>query len=166
MRCDVVIDAVGRAGERYEVQDVFYPREQFVLMDLAYGTAPRLADTFPPVTTLTGNLVPEPDLPSASTHEILFGGGMMGNLHQAMLDGQPVDMRGLLRRGKAWAINGHVSDSHHMHPMLRLRLGRTYVFRMKNDTAWHTRSICTGMHSASCAATGVRPCIRSGRTPS
>lgn len=94
MRCDVVIDAVGRAGERYEVQDVFYPREQFVLMDLAYGTAPRLADTFPPVTTLTGNLVPEPDLPSASTHEILFGGGMMGNLHQAMLDGQPVDMRG------------------------------------------------------------------------
>ncbi|MDO8942013.1 MAG: multicopper oxidase family protein [Desulfobacterales bacterium] len=137
MRCDVVIDAVGRAGERYEVQDVFYPREQFVLMDLVFGAAPRLADAVPPVTTLTGNPVPEPDLPSATTHEIVFGGGMMGNLHQAMLDGKPIDMRGLLRRGKAWAINGHVSDSHHMDPMLRLRIGRTYVFRMKNDTAWH-----------------------------
>lgn len=137
MRCDVVIDAIGRPGARYEVQDVFYPREQYVLMDLAYAAGPPMAAALPPVTTLPGNPVPEPDLSSATTHEIVFGGGMMGNLHQALLDGKPTDMRGLLRRGKAWAINGHVSDSHHMHPMLRLTLGRTYVLRMKNDTAWH-----------------------------
>lgn len=137
MRCDVVIDAVGRAGERFEVQDVFYPRQQFVLMDLVYQAAPPLAEALQPVTELTGNPLPEPDLRSATAHAVVFEGGMMGNLHQALLDGNPIDMRGLLRRGKAWAVNGHVSDSHHMDPMLRLKLGRSYVLRMKNDTAWH-----------------------------
>lgn len=137
MRCDVVIDAVGRAGERFEVQDVFYPRQQFVLMDLVYEAATPATDALPPVTPLAANPLREPVLRNATAHEVVFQGGMMGNLHQALLDGEPVDMRGLLRRGKAWAINGHVSDSHHMEPMLRLSLGGTYLLQMKNDTAWH-----------------------------
>ncbi len=138
MRCDVVIDAVGAPGERYPVQELFYPRNQYVLMDLAYDTAPRMTGRMPPLAALAANPVKEPDLKSAKTHEIVFGGGMMGNLHQALLDGKQTDMRSLLRRGKAWAINGHVSDSHHdMEPMLRLALGQSYVFRMRNDTAWH-----------------------------
>lgn len=138
MRCDVVIDAVGTPGERYPVQELFSPREQYVLMDLAYDAAPRITDRMAPLKPLAANPVKEPDLKSAKTHEIVFGGGMMGNLHQALLDGKQTDMRGLLRRGKAWAINGHVSDSHHhMEPMLSLALGQSYVFRMRNDTAWH-----------------------------
>ena len=137
MRCDVVIEAVGTPGERYPVQELFYPREQYVLMDLNYDAATRMEDHLPPLRPLAANPVKEPDLTTAVTHEILFGGGMMGTLHQAMLDGKPTDMRGLLRRGKAWAINGHVSDSHHMEPMLRLVRGGTYIFRMRNDTAWH-----------------------------
>lgn len=137
MRCDLVLDATGRPGERYEIQDVFYPRQQYVLMDLAYAPGAGLSGRTRPLAALAGNPLPEPDLKDATTHEIVFGGGMMGNLHQALLDGKPTDMRGLLRQGKAWAINGHVSASHHMDPMLRLRLGRTYVLRMRNDTAWH-----------------------------
>jgi len=138
MRCDVVIDAVGAPGERYPVQELFSPREQYVLMDLAYDAAPRITDRMAPLAPLAANPVKEPDLKSAKTHEIIFGGGMMGNLHHALLDGKQTDMRSLLRRGKAWAINGHVYDSHHhMEPMLSLALGQSYVFRMRNDTAWH-----------------------------
>ena len=138
MRCDVVIEAVGNPGERYPVQDLFSPRQQYVLMDLAYDAVQRTTDRLPLLVPLAANPVKEPDLKRAKTHEIVFRGGMMGNLHQALLDGKPTDMRGLLQRGKAWAINGHVSDSHHhMEPMLHLALGQSYVFRMRNDTAWH-----------------------------
>ena len=107
MRCDVVIDAVGAPGERYPVQELFSPREQYVLMDLAYDAAPRITDRLAPLAPLAANPVKEPNLKRAKTHEIVFGGGMMGNLHQALLDGKLTDMRGLLRRGKAWAIKAN-----------------------------------------------------------
>jgi FtsP/CotA-like multicopper oxidase with cupredoxin domain len=137
MRCDVLLDAVGSPGERYPVQDVFYPRQQYVLMDLSYEAGNRITERLPPFQALAANPVAEPDMKAAIAHDIVFGGGMMGNLHHALLNGKATDMRGLLRRGKAWAINGHVSDSHHMEPMLRLALGGTYVLQMRNDTAWH-----------------------------
>jgi FtsP/CotA-like multicopper oxidase with cupredoxin domain len=67
----------------------------------------------------------------------VFEGGMMGALHQAWLDGKPTDMRGMLGRGKACAVNGLVSDGHDMKPMLELQLGRSYRLSMRNETRWH-----------------------------
>lgn len=165
MRCDVVIDAVGRAGERYEVQDVFYPREQYVLMELAYEAGPPLTGLPAPVAPSAGNPQPKPDPQKATTHEIAFWGRDDGQPAPGLLDGKPTDMHGLLRRGKAWAINGHVSDSHHMDPMLRLTLGRTGApmsFACGTTLPGTTRSICVGMPSACCGATGVRPDTGSG----
>jgi FtsP/CotA-like multicopper oxidase with cupredoxin domain len=137
MRCDVVLDATGAPGARYDVQDLFYPREQYVLMELAYEQQPRIADTLPPLQALPPNPLAEPDLQVAGEHEIVFAGGMMGTMHEALLDGRRTDLRGLLRQGKAWAINGHVAHGHAMQPMLKLARGRSYVLRMVNDTRWH-----------------------------
>lgn len=137
MRCDLLLEATGQPGERHEVHDVFYPRERYVLMDLAYAAQPRVQQSWPALQALAANPVPEPDLATAIAHEIAFEGGMMGTLHQALLDGRPTDMRGLLRRGKAWAINGTVAEGHEMKPMLLLERGRSYLLRMRNATRWH-----------------------------
>ena len=137
MRCDLLLEAAGPPGSRHDVQDVFYPNDSYVLMELVYGdragAAPALARFVP----LAPNPLSEPDLGAAASHEVLFEGGMMGSLHTALLDGQPMDMRGLLRRGKAWAVNGVVSDDHAMKPSLVLQRGRSYVLRMRNATRWH-----------------------------
>ena len=137
MRCDIVLEASGAPGERHEVQDLFYPREQYVLMELAYDPQARVTDRLPPLAALAPNPLAEPDLQRATEHAIVFEGGMMGTLHEALLDGRKTDMRGLLRHGKAWAINGQVAHGHDMKPMLRLARGRSYVLRLRNDTRWH-----------------------------
>ncbi len=69
---------------------------------------------------------------------------MMGSLHRATLNGESLPMMSLLRRGKAWAVNGVVSAGHgegHAHhheaPMLTLQRGRSYVLAMRNETNWH-----------------------------
>lgn len=137
MRCDLLLEATGRPGDKHEVQDVFYPREQYVLMDLAYDARERIGQALPPIAPLPANPLAEPDLRGTTAHEIVFAGGMMGTLHEALLDGRRTDMRGLLAHGKAWAINGQVADGHDMQPLLRLARGRSYLLRMHNDTRWH-----------------------------
>lgn len=137
MRCDLLLDAAGRPGERHEVHDLFYPRERYVLMQFVYDQQAPLPNRSGAIVALPANTVPEPDLVNAGTHDIVFEGGMMGALHQAWLDGKPTDMRGMLGRGKAWAVNGLVSDGHDMKPMLELQLGRSYRLSMRNETRWH-----------------------------
>lgn len=136
MRCDLLLEGSQQPGTRHDVQDLFYPRDAYVLMQLVYENEARAAD-LTAFTPAPANPLSEPDLTSAVVHEIRFEGGMMGSLHRALLDGQPTDMRALLRRGKAWAVNGVVSDGHAMQPSLHLNRGRSYLFRMNNATRWH-----------------------------
>ena len=153
MRCDLLLEATGKPGERHAVHDTFYPRGAFDLLSLAYGPTPfalspstelRTGLSKGSLTPLPRNPLSEPDLATAQTHEIRFEGGMMGSLHRATLDGESLPMMSLLRRGKAWAVNGVVSAGHgeghghhHEAPMLTLQRGRTYVLAMRNDTNWH-----------------------------
>ena len=39
--------------------------------------------------------------------------------------------------GAMWAINGVAAHGHDMKPMLTLARGRSYIFNVKNETAWH-----------------------------
>ncbi len=152
MRVDLLLEATGKPGEVHEVQDVFYERQRYVLMELAYRQPAAPLSQLPAFQTPAANPLAEPDLARAERHEVRFEGGMMGNLHHALLDGKSIDMRGLLRSGKAWAINGHVSGGHgsgghtsaghtpgghDMKPMLVLDRGRSYVLELRNDTRWH-----------------------------
>jgi FtsP/CotA-like multicopper oxidase with cupredoxin domain len=81
--------------------------------------------------------MPEPDLATAERHEVTFGGGMMGGMTMATMDGRQVDMREMMQGGMAWAINGVVARGHVMEPLLTLRRGRSHVLAMHNHTAWH-----------------------------
>jgi FtsP/CotA-like multicopper oxidase with cupredoxin domain len=138
MRADLVLDMMGSPAERFTVVDTFYQGLEYRLLDLAYEDAPPLRDHPPDAPVrLAANTMPEPDLEGAERHEVSFGGGMMGGMMAAMMDGRRADMRDMMQGGMAWAINGVVASGHVMDPLLTLRRGRSYVLAMHNDTAWH-----------------------------
>jgi len=138
MRADLVIDMSGKPGERFTITDTFYRSLEYRLLDLVYEDAPPLREhPLDGPVRLPANTVPEPDLAAAERHEIAFGGGMMGGMTMAMMDGRRVGMREMMQGGMAWAINGVVARGHAVVPLLALRRGRSCVLAMHNDTAWH-----------------------------
>lgn len=137
MRMDLVLDAVGDRGKRYAVGDIFYPRAAYDLLHFQYGDAALRERLLSTPVRLARNPLAEPDMKAAITHEIRFQGGMMGNLHGATLDGKPMSMMGLMRAGKAWAVNGVVAGGHSHEPALTLRRGQSYLLALVNDTRWH-----------------------------
>jgi FtsP/CotA-like multicopper oxidase with cupredoxin domain len=138
MRADLILDMGGEPGERFALTDTFYRDLEYRLLDLVYEDAPPLrAHPLDAPLRLVANTMPEPDLAAAERHEVTFGGGMMGGMMMAMMDGRQTDMRAMMQRGMAWAINGVAATGHLMEPLLTLRRGRSYVLAMHNDTAWH-----------------------------
>ena len=128
MRADLILDMTGAPGSRHDVRDRFYQRLAYRLVEIAYSDEPplRARPVDPP--RLPANPLLEPDLARAERHEVVFTGGMMGS------------MRGM-RRGMAWAVNGASNGcgegASAFDPLFVLRLGRSYVLRLVNDTAWH-----------------------------
>jgi FtsP/CotA-like multicopper oxidase with cupredoxin domain len=138
MRADLILDMSGAPGARFTVADTFYRDLEYRLLDLVYEAAPPLrAQLLDAPVRLAANTMPEPDLRAAERHEVTFGGGMMGGMMMAMMDGRRTDMRDMMRSGMAWAINGVVATGHVMEPFLTLRRGVSCVLAMRNDTAWH-----------------------------
>ena len=135
MRADVVIDA-GPAA-RHTVIDDYQRGRAYRLVDLAVtgsGGAAGAASAPRPVPRLRDNPLAEPRLDGAERLRFVMGGGAM----------RPA-MREAARAGLAWTINGAVhpghgggGEAHHGHaaPLYRLKLGRSYVMEVVNDTRW------------------------------
>ncbi len=138
MRADVILDCTQAPGAKTSVVDDFYRNQAYRLVDLAYADA-KLRDAPPPSSIrLPANPLAEPDLASAITHKFEFAGGMMGQMRDAMLDGRRVPARELMTRHRmAWSINGVAARGHVHAPALTLERGKSYIFDMHNDTAWH-----------------------------
>lgn len=132
-RCDLLMECSAPPGSNRPVHDVFYPNGAYVLMDLVYSDSQALPP-LPSFGLLPANPLSEPDMAGAQVHELKFEGGAMGRMHRGVLDGVELDLRELVRRGKAWAINGVVAGSHDMKPALTLARGRSYLFKLHNDT--------------------------------
>ncbi len=146
MRADLVIDMLGKPGERFTVIDSFYRRQAYRLVDLVYdGTALRESRLDAPF-ALPANTMPEPDLTNALRHEVAFQGGMMGMMIEREMGGGTDggtdtgrgmgSMMGMMHSGRIWRINGVAAEGHVMKPMLTLARGRTHVLAMTNMTAW------------------------------
>ncbi|MGH6661906.1 MAG: multicopper oxidase family protein, partial [Rhodospirillales bacterium] len=88
MRIDLVIDMLGAPGRRFTVTDSFYRGLEYRLLDLAYEAEPLRRGPVGPIARLDANTMPEPRLTDAERHEIAFGGGMMGTMRMAMMDGR------------------------------------------------------------------------------
>jgi len=137
MRVDLVIDMTGNPGERFAVVDRFHERRAYRLLDVVYNPEPLRDKPMDAPVALAANTMPEPDIRSAERHDIVLGGGAMGAMSSALMDGRRVDIREMVHKGKAWAINGIVATGHVMEPLLTLQKDRTHVLVMSNDTPWH-----------------------------
>ncbi|MGF7212688.1 FtsP/CotA-like multicopper oxidase with cupredoxin domain [Skermanella aerolata] len=143
MRIDLVLDMTGTPGDRASVVDDFYRDLAYRLVDLSYGSERLRNRPLDAPVRLLANPVPEPDLSGAARHQVTLGGGMMGMMTGAMVDGRMTDMRTMMRSGMAWAINGVAASgpddhgSHVMAPTFTLERGRTCIIAMVNETAWH-----------------------------
>ncbi|MDK1489831.1 multicopper oxidase family protein [Sinorhizobium sp. 7-81] len=160
MRVDLILDMTGTAGSRAAVTDRFYEGLEYKLVDLVYDGTPlrERAPDWP--LGLPANPLPEPDLKAASRNEVLFSGGMMGEMvaeemgetmgGEMMGPGAPGGrmshahsmtggMMAMMNSGAAWFINGVAADEsgHDMKPMLTLERNRSHVIAMTNATAWH-----------------------------
>lgn len=137
MRADIVIDMQGRPGERFEVVDRFYRQMHYRFVDLAYSDEAPLRDNpLAESIRLPSNSVPAPDLASAVTHRVHFGGGMMGQMASARMDGRMVGMREMFQHGLAWTVNGAAVSGHLNDPLFRLKRGQSCRMVLENDTAW------------------------------
>lgn len=139
MRVDLIIDCMGRPGERFAVSDVFYPRPIGRLIEFVYrDEAPLRARPLSAPIALPDNPLSEPDVARAARHEIVFQGGAMGSLSEAVFGGEKQPIGQLMRNhGVAWAVNGVAMKEHAHDPMLVFRRGAHVVLAMHNDTAWH-----------------------------
>ena len=155
MRVDLIIDMTGNPGSRASVTDRFYAGLEYQLIDLVYDGTPlrERAPDWP--LALSTNPLPEPDVGAASSNEVVFNGGMMGemvaqDMGKSMGPGKPGStmddtnsmMGGMMRMmnsSTAWFINGIAADeaSHDMKPMLTLEKDKSHVIAMTNATAWH-----------------------------
>jgi len=151
MRADVILDMAGDPGSRVPVTDRFYQGLEYRLVDLAFDGDP-LRETAPdwPV-ALAPNPLPEPDVSTASRHDVTFNGGMMGAMVMAEMGGSMggdppgetgmtggmASMTDMVHSGRIWFVNGVAASGHVMEPMLTLEKGRSHVIAMTNATAWH-----------------------------
>lgn len=101
MRADLILDMVGAPGDLFATTDSFFPRGTYGLTELAYSdAAPLRAALLAAPTMLPPNPLADPVLDAEALRvEIAFGGGAMGGLQQATLDGERLSFRGLLRSG-------------------------------------------------------------------
>jgi len=138
MRIDLILDATGKPGERFQVIDNFYRGLEYRLVDLVYADAVLRPNRLDAPIALAANTMPEPSLSSAERHEVTFNGGMMGQMMMRDRGGMggTMNMMEMMHTGKIWFINGVAMLGHVMEPMLTLKRGRSYVLAMSNETAW------------------------------
>lgn len=136
MRADLIVDLPGKAGGSYKVIDDYYEKTAYTLTDLVSEGDP-LRTAAPPPVTLPANPLPEPDLANAEVQDVLIEGGSKGFLEEAIFKGETFRLRTLFRKHrKTWTLNGIAAHSMVMEPMFTLKRGRSYRWKIKNDTAW------------------------------
>jgi FtsP/CotA-like multicopper oxidase with cupredoxin domain len=126
-RTDLILDCGGEPGTSHRVVDGFYRQRAYELRKIRYSDAKPLPKAFAPPPRLPPNPVAQPDLAGAERSRIVFGGGMMGAM--------PSQRE---HKGVFWTINGRPIPEHAHHEVLmNLKLGRSYVLELVNDTSWH-----------------------------
>ena len=122
-------------GAKFAVVDDYFEKHAYRLLDLAYeNRRPLRRSPLNASIRLPANPLPEPDLQSAVRQEVLLEGGAKGGMAGAQLNGELLSVEELIRRGKAWALNGEVAQGHKMPPLLTFKRGQSVVMEMYNDT--------------------------------
>lgn len=135
-RVDLILDCIGRPGDRHRVIDDFYSGMTYRFVDLSYIKEEPIRSQFPSVPALPDNKLAEPDLAQAERRRIVLTGGMMGGMKSALVDGREMDVMSMFRSGVAWALNG-IASTHHAHtPLFTCVRNRSYILELVNETVF------------------------------
>ncbi|MEL6962177.1 MAG: multicopper oxidase family protein [Pseudomonadota bacterium] len=139
MRADLIIDMVGKPESESVVIDRHYGANfAYELIRFSYDDAPAFPPRFDdrPVALLPNPLA-EPDIASAERHRLVFEGGAMGGMTEAMMGGRRIGMRELAGKGRLWAINGMVPEEIYREPpMLTAARDSSQIIELVNRTAF------------------------------
>lgn len=135
-RVDLMIDFTGKPGSSSNVVDQFY-RDEFNLTRFVYSDEPPIREAPPnwPV-QLRESDIPAPDLEKALEQTVVIGGGAMGGLRRARMNGEWQDLREIARQGYVWAMNDTVSHKLDMPPLVDVKRGTTVKLTLDNQTAF------------------------------
>lgn len=137
MRVDLLLDLNGDPGRTYQIIDDFYSSQSYRFLNLVYTNEPKLSGfSREPIVALPSNPLEEPNLNTAKRVPIILGGGMMGRMMSAKVNGKETDVRTMFRSGIAWALNGIAATEHTHEPLFGCRLGQSYILELKNETAF------------------------------
>lgn len=143
MRVDLILDCTGSPSARTQVVDRAYRGSEFRILNLAYGDA--ALREMPPdwPMALAANPLPEPDLTAARRHQILFTGGMMGQMverqmglsgSRGMMGGGMMGMQG--EKPGIWFVNGVAAEERIHDPFLTLDRNTSHILELTNATAF------------------------------
>lgn len=143
-RADIILDCSGKPGEKFKVEDGYFARQTYALTEIAYSTDKPLRDSpLDASIRLPANGLPEPDLPDAARHEIVFEGGAMRGFASGRgmmgMGGSMMDMRQMVQAGVFWTLNQQASPPGEMGkvPVLaKLKRGQPARISMVNKTAF------------------------------
>ena len=127
MRADLILDCTGEPGSAHRLVDDFYRGRAYELLKIRYAREKPVRTSFEPAPRLSANPVKEPGS-DAERHRFVLGGGAMGALPNQRE-----------HKGVFWTVNGRALAHEHLAhaPLLSLKLGRSYVLELVNDTGWH-----------------------------
>jgi len=136
-RVDILLDASAKPGSKTRVIDTFY-RDAYLLTELAYGDQPLREKPLSELPTLNPSRLPVPDITKAERFNVVLAGGAMGGMRGAKMNGEWMDIRTLVGKGAAWALNGVAAGQQHLaqEPLFTFKRGQSIVLAMRNDTAF------------------------------
>lgn len=141
-RADVVLDVPSSLARdrKYEVFDATYRNRRFVVA--AFRPAGKVLRTtsLAMPQKIADNPLARPKLDGAGLKTVLFEGGAMGGMRSATLDGRKMAMTELVENGILWANNGKawssLAEIARRGRLFNLDLGKSYVLRLQNKTAF------------------------------
>ena len=134
-RVDVIVDMMGDPDSESPVIDTAY-RDSFQLARFIYDAEPLRNKPLESAIELPSASLPEPDLANAVKQDVIIGGGAMGGLRKAILNGKWVGLRDIAQQGYVWAINDTVANKLDMPPLIEVAKGTTVKFTIENQTAF------------------------------
>ena len=84
------------------------------------------------------------DLSAAVAVSVVMEGGANGGIEGAVVDGEPLKPRELVKHGMVWAINGIAGVAEE--PLVSVERGRTVALAVDNKTAWQHALHLHGHH--------------------
>lgn len=133
-RVDLLLDMNAAPGSRHDVVDGYYRGREYNLLELVYANRPLREQAPDAPFRLAANPLPEPDADTAEPLVLVLAGGAMSRFEGGLLDGETLDARGMIRRGRFWTLNDVAAGEQHGEAMFRLRHGHSYRLQVHNTT--------------------------------